>query len=85
MAALSLDTQTKLSDKDTETLAKAFDKARRSSYTARRQTGLGALGGSDVLHFYERDLVAAELARFKAAEDAESAEASHPLCQRGKI
>jgi hypothetical protein len=79
MAALSLETQSKLSEKDTETLAKAFDKARRSSYTARRKTGLGALGGSDVLHFYERDLIAAELARFKAAETVESADAVHPL------
>ena len=79
MAALSLAKQSKLTSEEEETMSSAFDKARRKSYSKRRATGLGALGGSDVLHFYERDLIAAELARFNAQEESATAEAAHPL------
>jgi len=70
-------TNEKLQKGDVESLATAFDEARRRSYTARRQSGLDALGGASVLHFREVDLLREERERFEAEQRA-SADA-HPL------
>ena len=69
--------QDKLKGNDEEALATAFDEARRRSYTARRQSGLDALGGASVLHFREDDLLREERERFEA--EVQSEQDAHPL------
>ena len=69
--------QETLKKNDAEALASAFDEARRKSYTARRQSGLDALGGASVLHFREADLLREERERYDTALQAQ--QNAHPL------